>query len=249
MISENQIENQIRAIKDIKPRQDWAVSLKSRIMNGDIVAQPSPVFRLNFVPRYATAALLFVIFGLGISILFSQNGKIISINQTPKGSDYYLDAAQQKAQEVQEIAKAGDQKKLTAAINDSTQLLQKAAQSMPSKIASKQEGEKLAKKVQNIAVALEAARKEAGTQFATTEQQVLAAKATECIQNTINDAQSQLEQIVKNEIANLSSSTLSASQEKTFSEAKLDFAKYQEGGDWQYLQSAAEKIYFLSNSQ
>lgn len=249
MISEKQIENQIKAIKDIKPRADWAISLKSRIMEGDIKPQFEPSFGsmvFNLAPRYATVALLLVIFfGSGIFVLFSDK----TPGQVARSSDYYMQEAQKKAQEVQVAAKSGDQKKLTAAINDSAAYLQKAAEAMPSKVKSKQEGEALAQKVQNIATALEAARKETGTQFATSEQQVLAAKATECIQNTITDAQKQLEQIVKNEIATLASSTLSTEQEKKFNEAKLDFAKYQEDGDWQYLQSAAEKIYFLSGQQ
>jgi hypothetical protein len=248
MISEKQIENQIKAIKDIKPRQDWAISLKSRIMEGSVQPQFEPSFgsmMLNLAPRYATVAMVLFVLGSGIFVLFSNN----VTPQVAKNSDYYLDVAAKKAQEVEVAAKSGDQKKLTAAINDSAAYLQKAAEVLPSKVKSKQEGEALAQKVQNIATALEAARKESGTQFATTEQEVLAAKATECIQNTITDAQRQLEQIVKNEIANLASSTLSTEQDKKFNEAKLDFAKYQEEGDWQYLQSAAEKIYFLSGQQ
>ena len=243
MISQNQLENRIMGLKGIKPRTDWSASLKSRIMTGEVspAYQPSTFDILinSLSPRYAVVVLSLIILGAGAIFMYDNS----------RPTEYYLSKAEQQARKVTEAAKSGNKNEVASLITETSKTLKQAAQKFPNTVASKEETESLVSQVASINVALEAARKEVGDNFAKSEQRVLSDKAAECVEKSISSAQRQLASIIENEILALEKTKLTEPEKKILGEAKIEFSKWLEEGNWKNLESAAEKIYQLANQK
>lgn len=242
MISEKDLENRIKVLKNIQPRADWQSSLKSQIMNGDITPSYEPTLFDNlvhsFTLKHVTAVITLMVIGFGVFFTF--------VTAPTSGTSYYLSQAEADIRSITELAKA-DAPSMAAAIQTTRQSLRDAINSVPTKVTTKEETEQMVAQVAKINQAIEEARLELGDSFATSEQKVLADRVVKCVERSISSAQAQLAVIIENEINALSERDLTGEEQALLGEAKIEFAKWLEEGDWKALENSAEMIYLLAN--
>ncbi len=182
--------------------------------------------------------------------MLSGNGRQLAILTPSQNNDSikYLSLAEQKVTKLNEILKSKDNNQISAALSDSMATIKEAANKIPDK-ASHNEVVAMANKAQQIARGLNEARKELGQNIAFDEQKILADKMTVVIEEDIAQTHKQLEDAVRNEISRLDKSDLSDNQRIIFEQVKSDFSEYIKTRDVKLLQSAVERIYFLTNEK
>jgi len=247
MISEQELENRIRSLKAIEPRKEWAKSNKLFIMES-----PAPRAGFFAVPKFSRAyvySVLVIVILAGIimsnpGVFGSKLSPIVTNDQSLK----YLEEAEQKITKLSELSKTSDHAEISAAINESVATLKQAVNSLPEK-ADHKKVVAIAAKVNKINQTLSETRKQLGQEIALEEQKVLADKVAVYIEDDIAQTHKQLSDAVKNEIALYEKMELSESQKQSLEQIKSDFSEYIKTRDVQLLQSAVERLYFLSNNQ
>jgi hypothetical protein len=230
MNTEKELIGKIRGLRQIRPRKDWVVLTKSRILG----EEPKVLFFPFFKPALATITTLGILFGVFSLAQNSLPGDIlypikkiaeksqavfVSEEELPK---YNLEIANKRLEELTKIAETNQVKKLAPAIEEYQASVVKAAENL-AKIKEPEKALDAGKKIVELKM-FEGEIKSLGV--------VLPSEESEKLDNAIS-------QLVEREIKELESQSLTEEQQTLLGEVKEDF----EVGN--YTQ-ALEKILFLS---
>ena len=241
-MSESDLIQKIRLLKQIRPRKDWALLIKRELFREEPIL-PRERFSsiLDIFPRlfpnyrFALATLVFL--GILISagaVNLSQNSLpgdflysvkriseksqavFVSKEQRPKAQ---LELANKRLEELTQIAEKNQVQKLAPAINEFKASLSQAAKDLRTP-------EKLTKGIVDQTKKLEENREKV--------------KALGIVIGESEEFTNSLKEIVQREIAALENSILTENQEELLEDAKEDF----ESGNFT---AALEKVWLISN--
>ncbi len=255
-MDKTQIENQIRGLKEIKPRQDWALLNKQRIM--DIPVSESKgflmpkIFSFNFryaTPMLITFAVLILTLGLANDKIFfisNNNGVLIPVLDN-KDSEFYLSLAEKKVKELEQLALNNETDKLPAAIAESKEFLRKAAENIPTVPNDADQANKILAQAKEIVKTGKNAEQIIGEPVMQEEKKVLAIKVAQLMENGIESTQNKLAETIRQQIESINPETLNEIQKPIFEKIKSDYGQFIKTEDYSMLNKIAEDIYSLQN--
>lgn len=250
----NYLENRIRDLKEIKPRKDWAVLTKNQILNQEMVASSKPaIFAFNFraVAPLLTVSLLIVLtmFVSEAKILFTDiNSEKILTAFNKKDSDFYLNLAEKKVKELEQIALNNETDKLPAAIAESKEILKQAAENLPAVPSNADEANKILAQAKKIVEIGKSAEKIIGEPVMASEKRVLAAKVTQFVENGIEANQNRLAETIQAQIDSINQDNLTEEQKISFEKIKTDYQQFIKTEDYSILNRIAEDLYLLQGN-
>lgn len=241
-ITQEQLISQVKLLKEIKPRKEWAVLLKSEILAGDqetvkIPAQKVGVWdligNLNFgfgasrKLAYSFAAFLFVIFGAFGFVEYTMPGdllfpvkKIAEQSQAAltgqSGLEQGVTILHNRINDLALVAKEGRKNNISSAINEVKENASYLAKNLGSGSVKNQQT------LKEIAVSLKTLANVPGTDLAENPEVV-----------------NLYQRVVVNQIVDLEKSTLTNEQKQILEEVKQLYA------DGQYI-DALEKILLIN---
>ena len=230
-ITEEQLIESLKSLKDIKPRKEWAVLLKSQILSEakktKVIKNPARFadFRSIFLqPKlaYSFAVLLLLIFGVFGFMKFSPYGNLSQ--QSPAsvaqqtGLKQNVVALNSKIDNLVQITKEGKTDTIPSAKNDVKTTITALAKDL------KDNPTQDPATLKDIATSLKTLSDVTGIDLSANP-----------------DVQDLYQTVVKNQIADLQKTTLTDDQKKTLAEAQDLYGK----GDYN---GALEKIWDLTNS-
>lgn len=247
------LENQIRELKNIRPRQDWAILNKENIIKTPFIEKKgfsmTEIFHFN--PKYATP-LLITFFAL-ILTLSLANDKILLIGKNNeilipvlnKDSEFYLNLAEKKVKELEKLALENQTDKLPAAIAESKEVIRKAAQNIPSVPNDADQANKVLAKAKEIVKTGKSAEQIIGQPVIEEEKRVLASKVAQFVENGIEANQNKLAETISQQIASISPELLTEDQKIIFEKIKQNYQTFVRTEDYSILNQIAEDIYRL----
>lgn len=253
-MEEKDLTAKISLLKGVKPRQDWVLLAKSRILGQADIPQVAPlhegfgsrimteavsVFKYLTIekPAFALASIL-LFMGAGISFHASQSlpgdtlyslrsaGEDIQSRLASQGNDVpQLQAAQRRMEDLKKIVEGNRSQNLASAIKEYENSVSEASKQL-AKLAEENPEKALLAGKEILELAAEKVRMEEvlGTKFGGEESQSLA--------ETIKI-------VVEIELADLETRTLSDTQKETYEKAKEAYA----AGSYE---AALENIWFIS---
>lgn len=207
-MEEKDLIKKIKSLKNIQPDKDWILACKTNIMGKD---EPSEFGFFNFDLRKAFVLPVFAILAIA-SVVFANPGnrqalyayltsfRKIDIQTSPEennGAERYLVMAEEKIKQLKEIAKEeSNEEELAAAIEETADLIRKAADSIPEKAEDPQTTSQYVAKISQIQAQKEEISQILGSDIDLGEKE-LEEKVLACLENSIEDAQSEKEKYVK----------------------------------------------------
>jgi hypothetical protein len=237
-MTDQELINQIQLLKEIKPRQDWVVSVKTQILGQD--EKKSIVFEeliaRMFQPKFAFVPVMALILLIGIGVannslpgdaLYSvkkatERGEamfFVSSQELPK---YRLEMANRRLEELTKIAQINEVKRLAPAISEFKSNMNEAAN--------------------NLTDAKDINIEEIVAQTKKIEENRQKVEALGIVIGETDKFDNAIKQLVEREIKSLDSQILNENQQNIFLEIKESY----EAG--QYSQ-ALEKILLLSQNR
>jgi len=247
------LENQIRELKNIRPRQDWAFLNKENIIKTPFIEKKgfsmTEIFYFN--PKYATP-LLITFFAL-ILTLSLANDKILLIGKNNeilipvlnKDSEFYLNLAEKKVKELEKLALENQTDKLPAAIAESKEVIRKAAQNIPSVPNDADQANKVLAKAKEIVKTGKSAEQIIGQPVIEEEKRVLASKVAQFVENGIEANQNKLAETIAQQISSVNQESLNEEQKQIFEKIKQNYQTFVRTEDYSILNQIAEDIYRL----
>ena len=212
-MNETELIQQIKKLKEIKPRKDWVLLTKKEILREETKFELFPFFR----PVYAGLFLfLFVVSVFQLSqralpgdVLYplkriSEKAQAIFVSdkELPK---YNLELANKRLQELTQIAKKNEVKKLAPAINEFQANVSEAAKNLA--------------KVQNVDKEIV----EKAQRLEENKEKVEGVLGTNIGDEEYKEYENSLAKLVENQIKDLEQRTLTDEQKEILAEVKLDF--------------------------
>jgi len=237
-MEEFEIIQKLQQLKEIKPRREWVSQTKAQITRERKIWGFLPSFEFKLQPAFAMGALvLLVILGAVFGLMNNSQNPVVTINPNVNFQDptKYLALAEESIDNIKEVAAEDGQERILAAMEDTQEILEKAAKALPSKPTSPEETEEIVKKVAQINQKAKEIKETLGVDI---NPEPLTSKTTEMIKQGIEDTTAKL---VEAEIKILEGSILTEEQQKLFEQAKEDYEK----GNYQ---EALEKILQLTNN-
>lgn len=263
-MTEQELISKIQELRSVKPRKDWVLLTKNRILAdaGHAVTPRAVIFRQVSswsIPRFAlmrpvlalsTIAVLIGAFGvithnsLPGDLLYpvkraATHGQATLLSQDP--SELSLNLAAQSASALKKIAKGNDVEKLAPAIEEYQKSLKSAAASL--------EGPKSSNDVIKIAALVEQIEKDSKeidsalqTEVAKEEREELVEKTRAAITEQIEEVENKVAGIVATELQKLSADQLNDAQKELLLQA-------QEAYDAKDYATALQKIGELNYPQ
>lgn len=230
------LENQIRDLKNIKPRENWKFCAKNEILKEESFVLP----KFNF----AMSPVLMIVVILGLT-LYLGNSKMIMDPVEEKGSDFYFAKAEQKVRDLEKLAMTDEN--LDIAIEETKISIRQAVNSIPRVPANQEEIDTITERTKAIVLSVKNTEELLGENIIEIEDRVLAAKVSRYIKNGIEVANNKLEVFLYEEMNRLEEMTLTEEQVIEFEIIKEEFKEFQSTEDYSLLNSIAEKIYMLQN--
>lgn len=243
-MDDRKLLNQVSLLKDIKPRQEWVLLTKQKILGGEVKEQSFSILQvlsyLSYLRKPAFAFASFVLLA-GTSFAFVMESSIpedrlygakvalekVRVSLSPREQRQTM-IAQNRLEDVKKVAETKDQKKLASAINEYRQSAAKASEDFARLVEKEPEkalqASKLIIQLQKDKTQLE---KVLGTIIGEQEEGQL-------------ESASRI--LLENEFTYLETRTLTENQAVLFEEARDAYEK----GDYP---TALEKIWTLSNNQ
>jgi len=248
------LENQIRELKNIRPRQDWAFLNKENIIKTPFIEKKgfsmTEIFYFN--PKYATPLLItFFAFILTLSLandkisLIGKNSGILIPVFDKKDSEFYLNLAEKKVKELEQLALENQTDKLPAAIAESKEIIRKAAQNIPSVPTDADQANKVLAKAKEIVKTGKSAEQIIGQPVIEEEKKVLASKVAQFVENGIESNQNKLAETISQQIASINPELLAEDKKIIFEKIKQNYQTFVRTEDYSILNQIAEDIYRL----
>ena len=247
-MTEQELIAKIQALQSVKPRKDWVILTKNRILadsgQGGIVAPKAVMWRVVSswsVPRFAfmrpvlalsTIAVLIGVFGLIThnslpGDMFYPVKKAATQGQatllSQDSAELSLNLAAQSSSALKRIAKGNDVEQLAPAIEEYQKNLKSAA--------AKLEGSKSSKDVIKIAELVGQIEKDSKeienvlqTEVAKQEREELVQKTRAALTEQIEEVENQVAGIISAELQNLSSNQLNDEQKEILRQAQEAYA-------------------------
>lgn len=245
-MEEKEIIAQLKLLREIRPDADWVANTRKKVVPqrkqsiwevfgfGQL-----KIWQPKLQPAIVMSGFLFFIISIaliGLANINKSYAPVISFNPNVNFNDptRYLTLAEQRIQEIKEIAQNNGDDKILTALKDTQEAIEKAAKALPSKPDSPEKTKEIVKKVAEINKKAQEIKKELGVEIDPT---TLTSKTEEMIKNGIEDT---TQKLVEVEIRILENSSLNDQQQALFEEAKT---LYNEGK----YQEALEKILTLTN--
>jgi len=210
MITEREVIEKIKILKQIKPEKNWVFLTKEKILG-------KPLFFPFLKPAFAGLLFILILFGLSFTSLpgepFYLIKKLVERGQTvfvpeEERPKLELELANKRLEELSKIAERNDVKKLAPAINEAKESVAKATKNL---VKSKKVDKEIAKKT----LELEKKKKEI--------EKVLGTKITE------EETENPTKLVAKYLIEDFESRTLTDEQKQILEKAKVYF----ENGDFE----------------
>jgi len=262
-MNESEILKEISKLQGIKPRQEWVISTRRRILGEK---EPNrrffidkwqwilskfqlPSFQFQYKPKFRPV-LAFSAFAVGLIIVTAfaffhiSSSKNLTANLTSipekasaESAEYYLNLATKK---LDQLNNQQNKQSVSLDIKDAAINIKKAAEALPSQITNPKCAEKIVKKVAAINKRVKEVQKSVDNiAVASQATKALTTKTAAIIQNNIRETQKKL---VKAQIEMLKTRSLNDNQKKLFNQAEQD---YQNG----LYGQALEKILELTNNK
>jgi len=204
-----------------------------------------------FNPKYATP-LLITFFAL-ILTLSLANDKILLIGKNNeilipvlnKDSEFYLNLAEKKVKELEQLALENQTDKLPAAIAESKEVIRKAAQNIPSVPNDADQANKVLAKAKEIVKTGKSAEQIIGQPVIEEEKKVLASKVAQFVENGIESNQNKLAETISQQIASINPELLAEDKKIIFEKIKQNYQTFVRTEDYSILNQIAEDIYRL----
>ena len=259
-MTNQELIQKIKELKQIKPSQNWVILTKKQILdsNVDSVDIRCPHYQISFVSvlRYMlrpktlvpiTVTLAIAIFTLGqFSLPGEQLYPVKKITETGQEnllvsdedkSEFYLNLAEKRAGELKEIASANQVEKLSPAIKEYQASLKNAVDNLDARPNEPEQTIDMAKKMVFLEEKNQELEQELNIEFE--EFGELKEKTLASLKGEIENIKNELAGLVKREIQNLENSSLTESQQTLLEEIK----RLEQEGDFA---TAWEKIFLLS---
>lgn len=252
-MDEKELINHLQILKQIRPRPDWVVLTKSRILGQGkepvsqrvvfwqrvvlSVSKRLPITHFALMrPALAiyTIALLVGIFGLLKSSLPGdllypakkaiQQTQVTVLSQDPV--ELHLNLAAQSAQALKDLAKRNENKKLDVVMQEYEQNLGKAAESLQEqKPKDANKVLKIAKLVNEMEQAVKEAEEALQTEIAKEPREQIKQQVMASLNEEIEDTQQEIAAIVARELQKLESASLTEEQKGLLEEAKTAYSE------------------------
>ena len=245
-MEDQELIQKIKELKQIRPRQNWVFSAKERVFQSEPQYKSNILFsfRNSFQIKLAVSALLVLIVGVLALAQGSLPGEpLYPVKRVTEGiklaftgqnrSMAYLDSADNRVKELNQIAQSNQTSKLPVALQESANALNKAATNISPKTIdgqdSSQQVAQVIKKVIDINQNL--SQVENKLHIDIPAKKVLADKASNLIQEGTESSTSSyyLAQIVKEEIQSREQTSLTEEGQKCLNLAKKYYNEYKEG--------------------
>lgn len=242
---ENQIVRQIQLLKQIKPRQDWVVLTKNRILqegNSPTKIGPVPIFsrvsgflwetfifgeKLAFGRAGAATFAMVILMGLfGFAKTSAPGDALYPVKRAILQGEstlfsggqavLHLKMAADSAYALKEAAKANNSQKIAAALQEYKENISKAAVAIDKEPKDTKKIIEIASMVNQLQKDIKEAEGVLQTEIAKEETKVLA-------QKTLEDATSELETLLARELQSLANSSLTEGQRSLLEEAQTFF--------------------------
>ena len=241
MMTEKELVGKIRLLRQIKPRKDWVVLTKNQILGEEptyrdrvsAILEVFPRIIFGYKPAFVSLVVVFILFGLFVSAQnslpgdplyslkrISEKTRAVFVSEDEE-SQYRLEMANKRLEELVKIAQVNQVKKLAPAIEEYQASAAKAAQNL-----------KKTKNSQELKEIVQQTKKLEENKQKVEALGVVIGEETEGLENALS-------QLVEREIKDLENRTLTEAQQKLLETAEADF----EAGNYS---QALGKILLLS---
>lgn len=241
-MKEKEFIKEIQKLRQIEPKKEWVLMTKKQIL-GEGETQPSSFWGFQLSQAFVLPLLVVVLVGGAVFIvsqsrvpgdfLYSYSTSVKKINeamqrQEEDESEFYLNLAEQKIRELKEMAKNDQKEVLASAIQETADIIRKAAESIPEVSQSPAQSSKYVQKVNEIQAGKKEIEEILDVTLGEEEVKQLENKVLALLTNSIENTKDEIGLLVEKEIKDRETKTLSESEREALEEAR----EFYEGGDY-----------------
>jgi len=209
-MQEKDLIKKIKQLREIEVDKDWVLRTKTRILGEQELGVP--VFSFQWKNALVFSCIAVVLFGCVVfvkpdnrAILYSYLHSFEPINKAFKKeqeqrSENYLALAEQKMEELKEIAGGEDNEALASAIQETTDVIRKATASIPETSDSPTETLQYVQRISKIQAEKQEINQLLGSDIDLGDKE-LEDRVLACIEKSMEDTESEKEKFVKEVVA------------------------------------------------
>ena len=267
-MNDNELIQKIQTLKQVQPKESWILATKSQILGAEDLRETKAswyeaLFAQTLKPAFAFP-LMMIFLTTGAVLIVSQGSvpgdplysieriterahqTILSAEEKPA---YYLALAEKRVKELEEVVDANKTDKISAGVEGVEQAIEKAVAYIPQTPDNPRESLEVVSKVNNINTGIKGIEEKLEVEVSKDARNDMNTKTFAYIEGGIENAKTGLitsAKLVKDQIEELSDSTLTAQGEECLEDVKQHYNDYLYGDEdkrYQSLQLAIEKIH------